>query len=231
MSDLLLETIQADVFALLQNTPALALANVLKNDAETTDSKIENAIKTLVTTGGKRGLAVVVMRAEVTEAEKNLPGPPLTIKIEIQVVEHVLFNQGADGTEVRSSQAALNVLSALHLRHFGNCLLYSEKNPIKPVQVKTGYVSDAVTLFAKFDGLVTDKPSMPTVSIAADMITLACATAESTIYYTTDGSFPTPAGTLYSAPFTAPSVGTVIRAAAYVDDMPPSDIMEFTITE
>lgn len=158
MTDDLLETLQADVFAVLRNTPALALANVLLNDAETTDSKIENALKTLTTTGGKRGLALVVLRPEITEGEKNLPGPPLTLRIEIQCVEHPLMNRGSDGTGVRSSQAALNALAALHLRHLGHCLLYADKDPIKAVQVKTGYVSDAVTIFAKFYGISMAKP-------------------------------------------------------------------------
>ncbi len=158
MSDNILETLQADIHAVLRATPALALANVILNDAETTDSKIENAIKTLTTTGGKRGLALVVLRPEITEGEKNLPGPPLTLKIEIQCVEQPLLNRGADGTNVRSSQAALNVLAALHLRLLGSVMLYADKDPIKAVQVKTGYVSDAVTIYARFEGLVAAKP-------------------------------------------------------------------------
>lgn len=231
MSDDLLETLQADVFAVLKATPALALANVILNDAETTDSKIENALKTLTPTGGKRGLALVVLRPEITEGEKNLPGPPLTLRIEIQCVEHPLLNRGADGTGVRSSQAALNALATLHLRHMGTCLLFADKDPIKPVQVKTGYVSDAVTLYAKFAGLVMDKPLGITPTIADDDITLTCATGGAAIYYTVDGSFPAEtAGTLYEAPFAAPDAGTTIRAAAYVTDQPPSDVLEFTIT-
>lgn len=156
--DDLLEVLQADVFGVLQSTPALALANVLLNNEGDTDSKIENAIKTLTLTGGKRGLAIVVLRPEVTEGEKGLPGPPLTLKIEIQCIEQVLMNRGADGTQVRSSQAALNVLAALHHRHLGHCLLYADKDPIQPVQVKTGFVSDSVTIFSKFSGLVLPKP-------------------------------------------------------------------------
>ena len=44
-------------------------------------------------------------------------------------------------------------------------------------------------------------------------ITLACATPGASIYYTTDGSLPTNASTLYAAPFIVP-ITTVVRALA-----------------
>jgi hypothetical protein len=320
MTDDLLETLQADVFAVLKNTPALALANVLLNDAETTDSKIENALKTLTSTGGKRGLALVVLRPEITEGEKNLPGPPLTLRIEIQCVEHPLMNRGSDGTGVRSSQAALNALATLHLRHLGDCLLYADKDPIKAVQVKTGFVSDAVTLFAKFSGLVAEKPLAPSAAMAEiSSITITGTTgtegnasANGTIYetgeiggrksyagggvstyylggkwvitctgyraekvtaalspigldtwtlirgagqptvaagpagaqlvltspggtgqvaYTMDGTYPIrPIDLLYIPPPMNLAVGTVVRAVNYVTGLPPSDVLELTVT-
>jgi hypothetical protein len=321
MSDQLLETLQADVVGMLQNTPSLALANTLLNDAETTDSKVENAIKTLSGPGGKRGLALVVLRAEIIEGEKNLPGPPLTLRIEIQCVEQPLLNRGADGTGIRSSQAALRVLSVLQLTRLGGLLLYADKDPIKAVQVKPGYVSDAVTLYAKFGGFVTPRPlavqaemvSYPTIVVSgtsgangtlpisdpnatgqqsiwnsggpspavevfysalgkwkvvsatylaektsaaltpvgltgwtvitgsgqpnvstgapASLLQLTCDTPASTIRYTTDGSFPSPAKTLYTGPITGLSGGMLIRAAAYVTGLPPSDVINVPLTE
>jgi hypothetical protein len=63
----------------------------------------------------------------------------------------------------------------------------------------------------------------------ATELTLSCETPESSIYYTTDGSFPTPAKTLYTAAIPDPEVGTVFRAAAYVTGLNPSDAVEFTI--
>lgn len=330
MSDQLLETLQADVVAILKATPSLALAKTLLNDAETTDSKVENAVKTLAGPGGKRGLALVVLRPEITEGEKNLPGPPLTLRIEVQCVEQPLLNRGTDGTGIRSSQAALRVLSALQLSNLGTLLLYTDKDPIKAVQVKTGYVSDAVTLYAKFGGFVTPRPLAVQAAMAGavritgsltngtnpitfpdllfdsvinggdyyvatisgglaelvftgtewylqysstfpnqsafwkgsgtgntlpeniawtpqgaetgtpilarvagnvQLITLACDSPSSTIRYTTDGSYPSPAKTLYTTPLTGLSVGTVVRAAAYVEGMPPGDVLEFTVKD
>jgi hypothetical protein len=65
-----------------------------------------------------------------------------------------------------------------------------------------------------------------------DAITLTCATAGASIYYTTDGTYPTPTnGTLYTAPFAAPELGTTIRAAGYKTGLNPGDCLEFTLID
>lgn len=70
-----------------------------------------------------------------------------------------------------------------------------------------------------------------TVSILSSAVVLTCASASSSIRYTTDGSYPSPTKTLYTTPLTGLSVGTVVRAAAYVAGMPPGDVLEFTIKD
>ena len=45
-------------------------------------------------------------------------------------------------------------------------------------------------------------------------MTLTCATAGAAIYYTTDGSLPTPNSTTYTGSFAAPT-GQLLRAMAY----------------
>lgn len=321
----LLEILQADVYAVLKNTPGLALANVISDNEGDIEAKVGKALSTLTETGGKNGLAVVVLLPEIIEAEANLPGPPFVAKVEIRTLEYVLINRAAaSGSLVRSSQAALSVLSALHLRHLGHCLLAAEKDPVAPVEVKKGHVSHAVTLTARYNGLVTSKPLgvaasmsasglsvsvagsslMPTgtgdytqfgtlngrpdyhftsggdvyfaswngsvwtigifedggetrnaaflsgedvatpdlvtgwtalasgsISVTANSaLTLTCTSAGSSIRYTTDGSYPSPTATLYTAPVTGLSTGTVVRAAAYVSGQAPGDVLEFTLT-
>ena len=62
-------------------------------------------------------------------------------------------------------------------------------------------------------------------------LTLTTATPGASIRYTTDGSYPTPTnGTLYTAPFPPPAVGTTVRAAAYKTGLNPGDCLEFNIT-
>ena len=334
----LLEVLQADVLAVLKNTPGLSTLNILADNAGDIEARVQKSLGALTAIGGKNGLSIVVLRPEVTQAESNMPGPPLTLKVEVQCIEHVLFNRAAaTGTLVRSSQAALMVLRALGLCGLGSRLLYADKDPIQPVPVKPGYVSDAVTVYCKVAGL---EPAAKPLAVQAEMVTtngsavvsgslmngtnpitfptmpfagegpaggdmydypfdgtqlafirwnggngswellisdvtlgdslwsgwgvsaetpldeivwlpsnsetgtpiitlisggnalqLTCATAGSTIRYTLDGKFPTPESTLYSAPITGLQAGTIVRAAAYVTGMAPSDITEILITE
>lgn len=87
------------------------------------------------------------------------------------------------------------------------------------------------------DGLTysaqTGATGTATVTAAGEAtITLTCATAGASIYYTTDGTYPTPDnGTLYAAPFNAPELGTTIRAAGYKTGLNPGDCLEFTLVD
>lgn len=233
-SDAILENLQADVFAVLKNVPALADAHILADNEGDIETRVVKALGTLTETNGKRGLSIVVLRPDVTEAESNLPGPPLKLSVEIQILENVLFNRGADGTGIRTSQAALHVLAALQLFNVGALSLYAPaKNPIKEVPVKAGHVSHAVTLHAYAGGFSVLKVASiaPTLN-EDDTISLDVATAGAVIYYTTDGDYPDATnGTLYADPFVTPAVGTTVRAAAYKTGLNPGDCLEFIIRD
>ncbi|MDD2332462.1 MAG: chitobiase/beta-hexosaminidase C-terminal domain-containing protein, partial [Candidatus Cloacimonetes bacterium] len=54
-------------------------------------------------------------------------------------------------------------------------------------------------------------------------VSLSCATPNSTIYYTTDGSDPSSSSAVYSTPLQVSS-NTTLKAIAYVPEMPPSAI-------
>ena len=327
-TDQLLESIQADILAVLKSVPGLATAAVLADDKGDIEAEVARALGTVTETGGKCGLAVVVLLPEINTAEANLPGPVMQVAVEVRTIEHVLINRNADtGTQIRSSQAALRVLAALHLRDLGGRLLYAQRDPVSPVDVKAGHVSHAVTLHCRengtsaagkvaaptagweqstaaglwlsgagtpaFDGFYQpagelngrprwqhadtpaiqvlwsddawqiDDGSVPSVGgytsdedvATPDLVeswtphgpgtiapaptvepggslTLACATAGAAIYYTTDGSYPTPTnGVLYDGPVTGLPTGTTVRAAAYAADMTPSDLTELEIIE
>ena len=68
-----------------------------------------------------------------------------------------------------------------------------------------------------------------TVFYTATNVTLSCATEGATIYYTTDGSRPTDASTLFTGPI-AISATTTIRARAYALNVGPSGISTATYT-
>lgn len=62
-----------------------------------------------------------------------------------------------------------------------------------------------------------------------DEIALSTTTPDATIYYTVDGSEPTPLSSKYSGPFTA-TADITIKAIAYADNFDPSDITAATYT-
>jgi len=230
-SDQLLETLQADVTALLMAVPGLATATVLPDNEGDIEARVVRALGTLTTTGGKLGLCVVVLLPELEDAEKNLPGPVFGVKVEVQTLENVLFNRGTKGTGIRSSQAALRVLGALHHQVLGTHTLYADKSPVNPVKVKTGHVSHAVTLHLSLSGLQgPGKPLAVVPKMVDGELELACATAGSSIYYTTDGTYPSPAANLYEGPIGGLTEGEFIRTAAYAPDLNPGDVCELLVT-
>ena len=73
----------------------------------------------------------------------------------------------------------------------------------------------------------TFDPASGTKFYPSTNVTLSCATENATIYYTLDGSDPTDASTLYSAPIEI-SATTTIKARAYKADMAPSAVVTAT---
>lgn len=167
MSANLLNTLQADVAAVLAATPALADAVIhLNNEGDIEARVIQSLAPIKGATSGKRGLCLVVLPPEVTQAEANLPGPPLLVKIEIQAIENFIANRDATaGTGIYSDAACLLALAALHHQVLGGHALYAEDNPVAPARVKPGYGSHILTVFARANGVQgPGKPAAVTFS-------------------------------------------------------------------
>lgn len=97
---------------------------------------------------------------------------------------------------------------------------------------------DSFVLANKCDGIyvysnsgVVATPTGDNGTTAAGKVTLACTTSGATIKYTTDGSNPKTSATAatYSAAFTSPASGTVVRAYASKYGSVNSAIFELTI--
>lgn len=170
MSANLLNTLQADVAAILAATPALAYAVIHLNNEGDIEARVMQSLAPIQgAASGKRGLCLVVLPPEVTKAEANLPGPPLLVKVEIQAIEYFLANRDAtSGTGIYSDAACLLALSALHHQVLGTHALYAEDNPVAPTRVKPGYGSHILTVFARANGVQgPGKPAAVTFSQAA----------------------------------------------------------------
>ena len=232
MDNNLLEQLQADVAALLETTPALHYAYVLADNEGDIETRVLQALTKTGMAGanGKAGLALVILLPEAAKADDNLPGPPLTLKVEIQCIENVTINRSAVGSGMRSSQAALTVLSTLQLRAFGNLLLFAEDPPIKPIRVKQGFVSHAVALKARVDGYVTARPPIPVATMTdTDDLEFAAPATGQQIRYTTDGSFPGATAATYSAPIPGLTVGRLVRALTWDASLGNSELIEILI--
>lgn len=231
-TDDFLDVLQADVAATLAAVPQLRDAVIISNDEGDLDSKVERALETRTDSKtGKRGLVVIVMRPDVTDAEKNLPGPSLSIAVQIQTIEQVMFNRDSvRGTRMTSSQAAVNVLAALHLRSFGSRVLYADKTPIKSLPVTHGHLSRLITLATASDGIHLPRPAAVQAAITDGDLVLT-GPSGCTIHYTTDGSFPSaPLAATYTAPIADIPAGTTVRAAAFDAALGYGDVLEFKIT-
>ena len=102
---------------------------------------------------------------------------------------------------------------------------FAEKNSVRSAVVSATYT-------------ITDMETVATPTITPDGgefettidVTLACETADASIYYTLDGTDPTAESTLYSAPITLDAT-TTVKAIAVKENMHASAIAEATFTK
>jgi hypothetical protein len=168
-TDQVLESMQADILGILQHTPSIK-GHVFADNEGDFSSRLEKSLGTKnAGSTGKRGLAVIVLEADVIDAEKNLPGPVFQIRARVMTIENIVVNRSpAKGTLQRSSQAALNILAALHLANVGSYALYAEKTPITPQQSPDGISSHIVTIYCRANGL--QGPGKPS-AVEVEMVT------------------------------------------------------------
>lgn len=220
---------------MLQNVPGLSAAHFISDNEKDIESRVKQKIGTASPASGKSGLVVLVLFPEITEVEKNLPGPPVLVSVQIQTIEQTTLNRGTNGTGLRSSSAAVECLRALSQHQTGNFQLYAAPSPVKPVQgIATGYSSHSVTLLARFE--IEPAPKVLGVSPSlngSDELVLVTATTGAAIRYTTDDSYPAPTNPdsyLYESPIAGLAIGTIVRSAAYKTDLNPSDVVRLTIS-
>ncbi len=108
---------------------------------------------------------------------------------------------------------------------------------VKAIAMKTDWENSEVTTgtYVINEPPAPDTVNVPVITPATDTyydpqtVTITCADADAVIRYTTDGTEPTEASTLYSAPFTV-TTNTTVTAKAWKAGMVPSGTASVTIS-
>jgi hypothetical protein len=203
-------------------------------------SKVENAVKGLNLKGGKAGVAIIVFMPVLNVPNGECPGPDCNIGITAQVTELPIVNMGATGTQKTAEEVATTILTELHQLRIGEVGTlvaggnYQGAGAITPrldPDDTSGQVIYDVKLELRVSAAPPARVGHVSISGTAGSVTLSTPTGGATIYYTTNGTFPSSdntAATLYAAPFAVPS-GTTIEAAAYKTGLSQSQVNAKTV--
>jgi len=200
-------------------------------------SKIDLALSGISPKAGKAGLTAIVLMPVVQVPNPEAPGPECSIATSIRLKERTLINMGALGTLKPAEDAAWELQRELHNYSLGGDIgtLYCDGTSIAPVLDPTDTSGDViynVEVIARCAAAMPTRCAHVAFSGTTAPLTLTCATAGASIYYTLNEDFPAagvPGAVLYSAPF-SPPVGSVVRAAAHKTGLSPSHVTERTTT-
>ena len=234
----ILTDMQTETVARLESADFLSDIVVLQQSKGIIESDVETALGVFnAETGKKIGAVIIAIMPEITNNGSESPALDLTAVLSFQVITLRVVNDDTanNGSGKTAESLAMAVLTELH--HYFSALLriafYADDAPVKPLQTQDdGTVSYLVQISARFVIDRRSKVATPDVSLSGATLTLTCATAGATIYYTTDGSYPgsaNPTSIEYTTPFTVAD-GDVIRAGAVKTDFIPSDTMLATVS-
>ena len=177
--------------------------------------------------GLRAGLCIIVFMATGQAPTPNLPGPELMLLQGIRVIENPMVNEGDNGTGMTAEGGAIKVLNTLQQMNLGGGLLLAAKNALRPVNVANGLAWDVIvtrTLGIAPRAFV----QRPIIHLAGMTMTMTCATEGAAIWWTLDGSLPTPTNPnalLYADPVdVGEHGGDEVRACAYLAGRRASDV-------
>jgi hypothetical protein len=228
-----LGTMQQELCDLLSANPAFASVPVISEDTGDVENIYNRAMGTEQVTGGKIGACVTVVTLDADTNFDELPGPYLDdVKVLAFIEENVQTNRDPDiGTLQKARALAILVASIWQKSYPVSC-----SGPVtlaKPTiqrlipfdQLREdGKVAYRVNATAKLQlNVDMTKCALPTISENSGVVTLACSTPGAAIFYTLDGSNPSPRnGTFYTAPFT-PGANLQLTVRAWLAGFLASD--------
>lgn len=231
--------LQKDVAAFLASHSEFTYVPIVRADADVDagDALTEDIEQQLLTgdlpKNGKVGLCVVLGVPKLTNTAPNSHGPVEDFEMLIQVIEHKGNNMAASiGTQIRCDDLAESIrrLLNLHVHDGAHGLMVIDCVP--DTQVPDTHRSLLIRVQTKAHVLTPyEKTARPVLSLADPLLTITCATAGASIYYTINGDFPGTSATAYSGPVDVGELpnGTLIRAAAFKSGLRGSDVAQLTL--
>jgi hypothetical protein len=239
-----IESVQPDVYYKLLSEPWYQNIAIFRVREKQLDTQVNKALAGLAGRNGKGGATIEVLYPTLKAALANTAGPVCTLEQRFYVKEQRTVNRGANGTGLAAEAIAVNLAQTLQLFFLGGALNGFYPAPVFHREVDPGngapYFMLEVTMHATFALTPVQRTSQPCLAENSPLTVTLTDTQPgggSTIYYTTDGSFPGPgnpgnggAGTqIYSGPF-AVAAGTVVRCAAWNGSLQGSMVGTYTIT-
>ena len=167
----------------------------------------------------------------------EVPAPPQPVYYNVIVAEGIANGTVSVDTTLAMAGTTITVTAAPDQGYELTALNYiyaGVSAPIDILQAKQFVMPAAdVTVNATFTELAhVANPTFSPVAgsyISAQTVSISCATEGATIYYTLDGSVPTPNSAVYEAPFTVDAT-TTVKAVAAKDGMNDSEVASITYT-
>jgi hypothetical protein len=219
---------QEDIFSRLSGDATFSDVSVLLERRGVTESDIEIALSVLNTKAGKIGACAVVLMPTLQPNEPDAPGPEYFVEIGVQVISQALFNASAGGgTGKTAEDLALRVRQLLH-RFDGGLGAWSFAR-MEPILGDPGKVTYAVLFRRTAQDEALPKAPLPLIEpeggATPASVTLAAGDADA-IWYTTNGSYPSPSNataTLYTVAI-AIATPAILRAVAYKTNRQASNV-------
>ena len=170
-------------------------------------------------------------------ATAQLPAPVLTPATGEDTLITVTMSCTLAGAEVRYTTDGSEPTATSTLYTVPIVLNLPGTYTLKAIAVKTGWENSDITTgtYVINEPPAPDTVNVPVITPATDIyyapqtVTITCADDNAVIRYTTDGTEPTEASTIYTAPFTV-TTNTTVTAKAWKAGMVPSDTATVTIS-